>query len=1398
MATDIRLSHAQNLELCKEHNIVGAFVNVPDVDGRTLAYCVTTEVRDFNGYMRRFFNVVTLDGRYISKGYKSAGAVTKWCRANLDEITPVVEDPSRQIEPEMVETEDDISEPNTPAGRQAWSVVKLSRDAQKYATQAEKHAKEAERLELETACYADVSEVVRTERECAEQISEAKRHTALIAPEFVEAERLARRARWAHRAAYRISSVMFFSDGPWDSVMDDWTERSSDAHASALEYRDRAEGAAQDAREHVDRAERQLDRACALCGSWYPCTRDGRRLISDLTDSRGGYNCRCGGSTPGDDISGPIEPCDGQMSFEDVPEPVAPEHETTVTELDGFYVITCSCGWTHDIDAFDREDFARGRAGNHRYQPQFDVVDEEPCEQLQKITREINGTDFTAYWERHQYVIRWNGTALQVGKTAGEAFRRLRGGLADNPEQFARLMGTETTMNQTEELTVGRASKAPRKVVAPKVGDIVFSDKSRFPCIAEVLGSRYVVRKLAGSFSAQHEHSDGARLIFEDEDPKNICRTGGDMFPNLPAVKRSILADAIQRGPVAVEHQEQPEPSGPAKRVAERGTVGGGHVSFPTKGEANQTIYVRDSSIMPLLRQEQPKPVAHADLMAVDGEELVTLLESLTEEQRLALAGQWPVRWLYPKKPGDRPRGINFCAGCGGGCKGKRLVSDTDMICVDLSGDAVATSEAAGCTVLRADVKTLTPEHPALRETEEVTFTMPCTDWTIAGKGLGRDASNLEILVEAIAQVGFAFGNYEKDGTEYCDHEENGEECTWEDGCSSSYGSRTDMTVPEMWALVDGMTSKTAGLMLAPVIWCLGLRYIGAPLTRIVVEQAAALPEEIKEEIWLELSVAGCESASWDVLDAAEFGSPSHRRRSIMAAHWYRMAALPEAPGITTLAYEAIGWEANAEINTRGVRRTSGGNVFRMDGVTRRHPDPKPINGITSKIRGWYEATTGRRFTIEEVCLLVGLPADYPVVGSRSSQCQQLGDIFSPLVSLAVWGQLLGVPWRELLRRYLGELYPAVHADTAEISDQGPAGELGQENPRADTEEIPCDHAGYAWLTIDTAAEDGRGVTVGCACGHTRLARKGKSRTSALALAECESCEVTGEWERVSDTAERVAVTWKPRPAGPTMTELLGPDWKPIEATADPEFAEEEEESQAPVQGLAPITRQQRAAAWKLAAGESTPVEKPQQPDHGRKYWEMGVRVTMDHRAGRTSSSRTGKGVQVRWDDAEDWQATWVAPEELWLEGTEPRGWFAPAVAPTLAVEDDDAPDYAAISAANRAAREQQTAAEPEPEAVEELDAPSLTWDELESSLDALWLELRAEQEETTPSRGWEELTAELSTLGGELRQADPVVVVTPVRIPRSLRRDLMTIAAAGALVTLTAASVAEVVAPRV
>ncbi|MGW1180220.1 hypothetical protein [Streptomyces drozdowiczii] len=399
--------------------------------------------------------------------------------------------------------------------------------------------------------------------------------------------------------------------------------------------------------------------------------------------------------------------------------------------------------------------------------------------------------------------------------------------------------------------------------------------------------------------------------------------------------------------------------------------------------------------------------------LELDGDALAVYLDSLTEEQRLEAAGPWPVRWLYPWNEGEPERGINVCGGCGGGCAGLRLVLgiELDLICVDTSKDATATAQAAGCNAIRMDARDIDPRHPALRSTRRAVFTMPCPDWSIAGKRLGHLPENIKILTDAISDVAEAYGNVWRSGGHHGDvtTAEFGE--PWD-----------DLDVAEMWSWIDEMNAKTAGLMLAPVLIGMGLLAAGAPLESVIVEQAWTLPEEVKSAIGIEYVIAGWDGVRWDILDAGEFGSPSTRRRAIMMASRAQIVAI-EAPGFTTWASDAIGWHPETWINTRGVRKTSGGNEFKLG---------RTMPGITSKIRGWYDADAPEhRFTIEEICALVGLPTDYPVIGSRTSQCQQLGDIFSPLVAAAVWGILLGVDWTPRLARYLAEQYPQVHGRLA-------------------------------------------------------------------------------------------------------------------------------------------------------------------------------------------------------------------------------------------------------------------------------------------------------------------------------------------------------------------------------
>ncbi|MCC3773658.1 DUF6197 family protein [Streptomyces sp. UNOB3_S3] len=624
--------------------------------------------------------------------------------------------------------------------------------------------------------------------------------------------------------------------------------------------------------------------------------------------------------------------------------------------------------------------------------------------------------------------------------------------------------------------TVGQAGAQAmetgnKHVKAPKVSDITFDgDKGRE--LAELLGHTYRVTMLAGTYDAVHVASG-----------ERVCR----YEKSRPVMKRAILADAVERGQrqtdgvvvkvaapsVVVETTREESVSEYGweqygQRFAVGDVVCSGHpraegdtgvvVSVRERGDGEQIAGVRwdgravsyeqwsgtlvSVPVTVVERAEGPQaltnaPAPTADLTDVVDAEIVeeqpqrvplsyadlegkalgdfAAPEDLADLERLA--GVWPVRWLFEGKR----RAVNQFGGCGGWCVGIReiLGADLDMVCIDLSADAVATSEAAGCNAIQADVTTLDPEHPALRWTEFLISSPPCTDWTPAGKRLGHLPENLAVLEEAINRAAWAAGNYEwgETGEEDEDHPD------WDPEFPPHYGPPSGETWDEVRAITDAMTAPTAKLMLEPVIWALALWRQGAPLHTIALEQSGALPEDVQEALSTELYSAGWECVDWAEVDAADLGSPSHRRRRLMLASRYYNRRMPELPGLTTTGDTATGLDPEAVVITRGNRKTSGGNGFSMG---------RTVPGITSKIRGWYKQDDPEfRFTLGQVAKLVTLPADYPFTGSRTSACQQAADIVAPVVSAAVMGTLLGVPWLPSLERYLGELYPDVHGTPA-------------------------------------------------------------------------------------------------------------------------------------------------------------------------------------------------------------------------------------------------------------------------------------------------------------------------------------------------------------------------------
>ncbi|MFJ3856133.1 DNA cytosine methyltransferase [Streptomyces sp. NPDC090085] len=390
------------------------------------------------------------------------------------------------------------------------------------------------------------------------------------------------------------------------------------------------------------------------------------------------------------------------------------------------------------------------------------------------------------------------------------------------------------------------------------------------------------------------------------------------------------------------------------------------------------------------------------------------------------LAGIYPVTWLFPA-PAGKVRILHLFGGCGGWCVGVRLaLGDAyDAVCIDINADATATARASGCYAVQADVTTLDPEHFCLRHVNILMASPPCTAWTRAGKQLGHVAANREILIDAIDRAAWAAGNYTVDGSDYCTHDDMAD-C--EDLCFEHRGEPSGETWDEVRALTAGMTDPTAGLMLEPVIFFLALTKMDAPLTGFLMEQSHALPQDIREEIDIEIWAAEWMGVRWETIDAADYGSPSHRRRAILMATRYTNLSLtcldPHEP-LTTHAADALGMDPGAVVVTRANRKTKGGNHFSMDRV---------VPGITSKIRGWYLLDDETfRFTIPQAAALVTLPRDHPLTGSRTSMCQQLADVVAPVVALMAMAVLTqrGGAWRPTLKRYLADQYPNVHGPQA-------------------------------------------------------------------------------------------------------------------------------------------------------------------------------------------------------------------------------------------------------------------------------------------------------------------------------------------------------------------------------
>ncbi|GLF98272.1 DNA cytosine methyltransferase [Streptomyces yaizuensis] len=395
-------------------------------------------------------------------------------------------------------------------------------------------------------------------------------------------------------------------------------------------------------------------------------------------------------------------------------------------------------------------------------------------------------------------------------------------------------------------------------------------------------------------------------------------------------------------------------------------------------------------------------------------------LTGLNPGQLRELAAPWPVEWLFPPKADEPERVVNLFSGPGGWDAGIRdvLGRPVDMVGVELYKDAAATAEAAGFRRIVTDVTTLDPNHPALRWVSGLIVSAPCQCWTPGGKRAGHDPANLDLLLDVFTSAFEAtFGHFHDAGP-----------CEWEGDCGicaapgwDGYSGFTGplLTFDEVRAPIAQMTDPRIGLIAEVLIWALALTWQYANIQWLAMEQSSALPEDVLDAIRDELHCADWADAQYRVLDAVDYGLASRRKRVFLMASRHRyldvQALEPAKPFPYTSAAAALQWPAGVRVNTRGERRTPGGNEWSAD---------KPSIAITSKVRGWYWAhDRERKFSLDEAALLVGFAPGYPWTGSRTSACTQIGDVVAPTMSCVVIGTLLKEPWESRLRDYLRAIY---------------------------------------------------------------------------------------------------------------------------------------------------------------------------------------------------------------------------------------------------------------------------------------------------------------------------------------------------------------------------------------
>lgn len=364
-------------------------------------------------------------------------------------------------------------------------------------------------------------------------------------------------------------------------------------------------------------------------------------------------------------------------------------------------------------------------------------------------------------------------------------------------------------------------------------------------------------------------------------------------------------------------------------------------------------------------------------------------------------------------------------AGPGGFSEAARMLRLGDTVGIEINADACATAAAAGHPRVQSDIRALNPDdHTAVRGGA---FGPPCPTYSDAGLQSGR--SDYALVLAGSSMLG--------------------------DSINAVIGSPQEDAYTATYEQVE---DERSGLVLEALRFALRL-----PAVKWLVFEQVPAVERIWWDFAAELACAGWESCTVLALRADDFGAPTRRTRVFLLAardHAPSLVGLPFRGGwrtgrfiephtiapnlltpfpLTTMA-AALGWPAGVRVNTRGERKTPGGNEFSADA---------PAPSLTGKARSWYRTDLGKPDGYLEACqagLLQGFPADYPWAGSRSSRFQQAADSVPPLMGAAVLGVAAGVPWQGAVWERLHSLYGHTAGDTDRLrvcaTGRTPTGQL--------------------------------------------------------------------------------------------------------------------------------------------------------------------------------------------------------------------------------------------------------------------------------------------------------------------------------------------------------------------